>query len=49
MYVKEVTAYFCTVDEIDFSNTLTKYQIEQMATVDEFEAVKEVQVSITPP
>ena len=29
----------------DFSNTLTKSQIEEMATVDEFEVVKEVQVS----
>lgn len=28
-----------------FSNTLTKRQIEEMATVDEFEVVKEVQVS----
>lgn len=30
---------------IDFSNTLSKRQIEEMATVDEFEVVKEVQVS----
>ena len=30
--------------ELDFSNTLTKAQIEEMATVDEYEAVKEVQV-----
>jgi hypothetical protein len=29
----------------DFSNTLSKQQIEEMATVDEFEVVKEVQVS----
>lgn len=29
---------------IDFSNTLSKRQIEEMATVDEFEVVKEVQV-----
>jgi len=28
-----------------FSNTLSKRQIEEMATVDEFEVVKEVQVS----
>ena len=28
----------------DFSNVLTKAQIEEMATVDEFEVVKEVQV-----
>ena len=28
---------------IDFSNTLSKSQIEEMATADEFEAVKEVQ------
>jgi len=28
----------------DFSNTLSKTQIEEMATVDEFEVVKEVQV-----
>lgn len=28
----------------DFSNTVTKSQIEEMATVDEFEVVKEVQV-----
>jgi len=30
---------------VDFSNTLSKTQIEEMATVDEFEVVKEVQVS----
>lgn len=30
---------------VDFSNTLSKSQIEEMATVDEFEVVKEVQVS----
>jgi hypothetical protein len=29
---------------VDFSNTLSKRQIEEMATVDEFEVVKEVQV-----
>lgn len=29
----------------DFSNTLSKSQIEEMATVDEFEVVKEVQAS----
>lgn len=29
----------------DFSNTLSKRQIEEMATVDEFEVVKEIQVS----
>ncbi len=29
----------------DFSNILTKKQIEDMATADEFEVVKEVQVS----
>lgn len=28
---------------IDFSNTLTKGQIEDMASVDEFEVVKEIQ------
>ena len=31
---------------VDFSNTLSKRQIEEMATVDEFEVVKEVQVGI---
>lgn len=30
----------------DFSNTLSKTQIEEMATVDEFEVVKEVQVGL---
>lgn len=30
----------------DFSNVLTKSQIEEMATGDEFEVVKEVQVGI---
>lgn len=30
----------------DFSNTLSKRQIEEMATVDEFEVVKEIQVSL---
>lgn len=29
---------------IDFSNILTKSQLEEMATSDEFEVVKEVQV-----
>jgi hypothetical protein len=29
---------------VDFSNTLSKRQIEEMATIDEFEVVKEVQV-----
>jgi DNA replication initiation complex subunit (GINS family) len=38
MDVKELT--------VDFSNTLSKRQIEEMATVDEFEVVKEVQVSL---
>ncbi len=28
---------------VDFSNTLTKSQIEEMASVDEFEVVKEIQ------
>jgi hypothetical protein len=32
---------------LDFSNTVTKSQIEEMATVDEYEVVKEVQVSYT--
>lgn len=31
---------------LDFSNTLSKRQIEEMATVDEFEVVKEVQVGL---
>jgi hypothetical protein len=31
---------------LDFSNTLSKSQIEEMASVDELEVVKEVQVSI---
>lgn len=31
----------------DFSNTLSKTQIEEMATVDEFEVVKEVQVCLS--
>lgn len=31
--------------KVDFSNTLSKSQIEEIATVDEFEVVKEVQVS----
>jgi hypothetical protein len=31
---------------VDFSNTLSKRQIEEMATVDEFEVVKEVQVCL---
>lgn len=31
--------------ETVFSNVLTKGQIEEMASVDEFEVVKEVQVS----
>jgi hypothetical protein len=31
---------------VDFSNTLSKRQIEEMATVDEFEVVKEVQVGL---
>ncbi len=36
-----------TCDDLvsDFSNVLTKSQIEEMASVDEFEVVKEVQVS----
>jgi hypothetical protein len=33
-----------TETRLDFSNTLSKSQIEEMATVDEFEVVKEVQV-----
>lgn len=33
---------------IDFSSVLTKGQIEDMATADEFEVVKEVQVSTVP-
>lgn len=32
----------------DFSNTVTKSQIEEMATVDEYEVVKEVQVGPSP-
>lgn len=31
----------------DFSNALTKSQIEEMATVDQFEVVKEIQVRAT--
>lgn len=34
---------------VDFSSVLTKGQIEDMATADEFEVVKEVQVSTVPP
>ena len=33
---------------VDFSSVLTKGQIEDMATADEFEVVKEVQVSRLP-
>lgn len=33
--------------KIDFSNTLSKSQIEEIATVDEFEVVKEVQVRLS--
>lgn len=33
-----------TETRLDFANTLSKSQIEEMATVDEFEVVKEVQV-----
>jgi hypothetical protein len=32
------------IDVADFSNILTKKQIEEMASADEFEVVKEVQV-----
>ena len=34
--------------DADFSNVLSKSQIEEMATVDEFEVVKEVQVGSPP-
>lgn len=40
-----VSDYGCMELTVVFSNTLSKRQIEEMATVDEFEVVKEVQVS----
>jgi hypothetical protein len=40
-----VSFAYCSELIAVFSNTLSKRQIEEMATVDEFEVVKEVQVS----